>query len=141
RISLSKLSPAEAEKLKSGELEAGSIKRPPKQGDHITVVVDRTEHHGVHVQVEGVIGKRGRGYISNRDLGSGDAKKSLVPGAKLDVKVVGVDRDGGLKCSIRAKEVDEERKAVKDYRRESSRQGFGTLADLLREKLGEKGEG
>lgn len=140
RISLSKLSPAEAEKLKAGELEPGSLKRPPKQGDHITVVIERVEHHGVLVQVEGVLGKRGRGYISNRELGGGEAKKNLVPGAKLDVKVVGVDRDGGLKCSVRAKEVDEERKAVKDYRRETSRQGFGTLADLLREKLGQKGD-
>lgn len=138
RVGLTKLSAEEAEKIRSGELDPSSLKRPPRQGDVITVVVERVEHHGVIVQVEGVLGKKGRGYISNRDLGSEESKKSIQQGAKIEVKVVGVDRDGGLKCSIRAREIDEERKAVKDYRRESSKQGFGTLADLLREKLENK---
>ena len=34
-------------------------------------------------------------------------------------------------------QVDEERQAVKDYRREASKQGFGTFGDLLRAKLGQ----
>lgn len=138
RVALTKLSADEAEKIRSGELDPSNLKRPPRQGDLITVLVERVEHHGVIVQVEGVIGKKGRGYISNRDLGTEEGKKAVQQGAKIEVKVVGVDRDGGLKCSIRAKEIDEERKAVKDYRRESSKQGFGTLADLLREKLENK---
>lgn len=138
RVGLTKLSDEEAQKIRSGELDPSNLKRPPKQGDIIKVTVERVEHHGVLVQVEGVIGKKGRGYISNRDLGSEEGRKAVQQGAQLEVKVVGVDRDGGLKCSIRAKEIDEERKAVKDYRRESSKQGFGTLADLLREKLENK---
>jgi hypothetical protein len=32
--------------------------------------------------------------------------------------------------------VDEERQAVKNYRREAAKQGFGTFGDLLRAKLG-----
>ena len=33
--------------------------------------------------------------------------------------------------------IDEERQAVKNYRREAAKQGFGTFGDLLRAKLGE----
>ena len=114
--------------------------RPPKSGDHVDAIVERVEHHGIILQIEGVLGKRGRGYMSNRDLGNAgnsDRKKTFGLGAKIRVKVTGTDRDGGLRCSIRALESEEERKAVKAYRKEASQQGFGTFADLLKAKLGE----
>jgi hypothetical protein len=42
---------------------------------------------------------------------------------------------GGMRGSVKALAVDEERKAIKDYRKAAAKQGFGTFGDLLRAKL------
>ncbi len=138
RISLSRLSQSDAEKLEAGQADQIVAARPPKQGAHVFVIIERVEHHGILAQVEGVAGRRGRAYIPNRELADdgGDRKRTFQPGARVEVKVVSVERDGGLRCSVRARLQDEERRAVKDYRREAARQGFGTFGDLLRQKLG-----
>src|SRR5687768_687878 len=68
RISLSKLSPAEEKALEAG-VDAKSA-RPPKPGQHITVLVDKVEHAGLIVQVPGVFGRRGRGFIPNAEMGT-----------------------------------------------------------------------
>lgn len=141
RISLSRLSAVEAKALQEGGFSAAnSVSLKP--GAHIKVVVTKVDHGGVQIQVQGVLGKRGRGFIPFRDLGSkesstGDmnAKPSVAVGMELDVKVVGVDRQGGLKCSVKGLETDTERAAVRDYKKESAKQGFGTFGDLLRAKL------
>jgi small subunit ribosomal protein S1 len=62
-------------------------------------------------------------------------RRGLSQGDELEVKVVGIDRDGGLRVSIKGKEVDEERRAVREYRKEAAKQGLGTFGDLLRAKL------
>ncbi len=140
RISLSKLSAADQKAIASGEYDPATAPRSLKQGAHITVQVQRADHHGIQVQVIGVVGKRGRGFISNRDLGSleGDKKNSLAPGSEVKVRVMGTDRSGRLKLSVKGLENDEERKAVKDYRKAVANQGFGTFADLLKAKLEKK---
>ncbi|MBK8168821.1 MAG: S1 RNA-binding domain-containing protein [Sandaracinaceae bacterium] len=138
RVSLSKLSAADVASLAEG----GSLAaRPPKLNSLTKVKVDRVEPHGVFVQVVGVVGKRGRGYIPNSEMGTerGTDHRRLFPqGRELDVKVIGTDRDGSLKFSRKAFTNDEEKRAVQDYRREAAKQGFGTFGDLLRQKL-EKG--
>jgi small subunit ribosomal protein S1 len=141
RVALSKLGPSEVKALESGELTPEAIKaaKPPKQGASIQVVVDKVEHHGLLVQVRGVLGRRGRGYIPNSEMGTErgtDHRKLFPPGTELEVKVIGTDRDGGLKLSRKALRADEEKRAVQDYRREAQKQGFGTFGDLLRAKLG-----
>ncbi|MDW8363203.1 MAG: S1 RNA-binding domain-containing protein [Myxococcales bacterium] len=136
RIALSRASAADARSMTEAGAEAS--RPPPREGEHVTVVVEKLEHQGVHVQVRGVVGKRGRGYVPNRELGSLDGaerRKALAPGTSLEVKVIGIERDGTLRCSVRARQLDEERRAVRDYRREAARQGFGTFGDLLRAKL------
>ena len=40
---------------------------------------------------------------------------------------------------FKGKEFDEERRAVKEYRKEAAKQGFGTFGDLLRAKLEKDG--
>lgn len=138
RVSLSKLTAGDLAAIAEGG-SAGA--RPPKHGGLAKVKVDRVEHHGVFVQVVGVVGKRGRGYIPNSEMGTerGTDHRKLFPvGKELDVKVIGADRDGALKMSRKAFTNDEEKRAVQDYRREASKQGFGTFGDLLRQKL-EKG--
>jgi small subunit ribosomal protein S1 len=143
RLSLSKLSPANVASLESGELTPESFKgRAPKQGAALKVIVDRVESHGLFVQIEGVLGRKGRGYIPNAEMATErgtDHRRKFPVGTKLDAKIIGTDRDGGLKLSRKALLQDEEKRAVQDYRREASKQGLGTFGDLLRARLGEKG--
>jgi small subunit ribosomal protein S1 len=138
RISLSKLSEADARAIEAGEIEVGKAPGSLKPGSHISVIVKRVEHGGAQVQVDGILGKRGRGFIPNRelqDVGS-DKRRGLSQGDVVEVKIIGTERDGTLRCSIRARLLDEERKAVRDYRKESAKQGLGTFGDLLKAKLG-----
>jgi ribosomal protein S1 len=139
RIALSKLSKEEFDEYKAA-VASGSTPPPNlRPGSRIKVKVSRVEGRGLLVRVAGVLGKRARGYVPSSELVGerGDLRKSYPIGAELDVKIVGLDRDGGLRCSPKALEVDDERKAVKDYRREAAKQGFGTFGDLLRAKLGQ----
>jgi small subunit ribosomal protein S1 len=138
RISLSKLSEADAKAIEAGEIETGKAPRSIKAGTHLQVLVKRVEHAGAQVQVEGMLGKRGRGFIPNRELqdARGDKRKGVSQGDVIEVKVIGTERDGTLRCSIRARLLDEERKAVREYRKESAKQGLGTFGDLLKAKLG-----
>jgi small subunit ribosomal protein S1 len=136
RISLSKLSQAEEKALEAGT-DAKSA-RPPRAGQHITVVVDKVEHMGLIVQVPGVFGRRGRGFIPNSEMGTErgtDHRKGFPTGKEIPVKVIGVDRDGGFRFSRKALVAEEEKRAVQDYRKEVARQGLGTFGDLLRAKL------
>ncbi|MFI5306844.1 MAG: S1 RNA-binding domain-containing protein [Polyangiales bacterium] len=142
RIALSKLTTEEYEEYKAA-VAAGET--PPsniRPGSRIKVKVTRVEARGLLVRVAGVLGKRARGYVPSSELAGerGDLRKAYPIGAELEVKIVSLDRDGGLRCSPKALLVDEERKAVKDYRREAAKQGFGTFGDLLRAKLGQSDE-
>jgi small subunit ribosomal protein S1 len=136
RISLSKLSQAEEKSLEDGTDTRNA--RPPKPGQTLKVVVDKVEQAGLIVQVPGVFGRRGRGFIPNAEMGTErgtDHRRGFPVGTEIQVKVIGVDRDGGFRFSRKALVVDEEKRAVQDYRREAARQGFGTFGDLLRAKL------
>ncbi len=139
RISLSKLSEADAKAIEAGEIELGKGPRSLKPGSHVAVVVKRVEHNGAQVQVDGMLGKRGRGFIPSRELQDmgGEKRKGISQGDVIEVKVIGTERDGTLRCSVRARLLDEERKAVREYRKESAKQGLGTFGDLLKAKLGE----
>jgi small subunit ribosomal protein S1 len=140
RISLSKLSAAEVAEYEAGSLEEGA--RSVRPGARVTVKVERVEQRGLLVRVQGVVGRRARGFVPRIEMGEskgGDMRKAYPQGSTLDVKVLGIDRDGGLRCSPKALQVDDERKAIKDYRRDAAKQGFGTFGDLLRAKLGEAG--
>ena len=138
RISLSKLSEADAAAIEAGEIEVGKAPRSLKPGSVVSVIVKRVDHTGVQVQVEGMLGKRGRGFIRSRELQdmNDDRKKGVSQGDVIEVKVIGTERDGSLRCSIRARLLDDERKAVREYRKESAQQGLGTFGDLLKAKLG-----
>lgn len=139
RISLSKLSPSELaeheQALQSGESAAPKSLR---QGDTIKVKIEKVEPRGIFVRVAGVIGRRGRAYLPAAETGTdrgADLRKRFPAGTELEVKVIGNDREGGLRVSVKALAVDEERKAIKDYRKAAAKQGFGTFGDLLRAKL------
>lgn len=137
RVGLSRLSASDKAAMESGDYDPQLV-RNLRMGNHVKVVVERIEHHGMFVQVKGVVGKRGRGYLSNRDMPErveGTAYKKMAVGMEIEVKITGTDRDGQLRCSVKHREFDDERKAVQEYRKEAGRQGLGTFADLLRAKL------
>lgn len=142
RVGLSRLSAADAraiaEAQAAGDSAEAKVLRP---GTNTKVKVDRVEHHGVFVQVVGVIGKRGRGYIANADMATErgtDHRKQFPVGTEFEVKILGLDRDGSLRCSRKAYFAEEEKRAIQEYRREASKQGLGTFGDLMRAKLGGK---
>jgi small subunit ribosomal protein S1 len=141
RISLSKLSPAEIEEFEKGGLARDdSATRNLRQGNNVKLKVERIEPRCLFARVAGAVGRRGRAFVPNSETGTErgtDLRKRFPIGSEFEAKIIGIDRDGSLKCSIKAMQIDEERQAVKNYRREAAKQGFGTFGDLLRAKLGE----
>ncbi|MEZ4226624.1 MAG: S1 RNA-binding domain-containing protein [Polyangiaceae bacterium] len=106
----------------------------------IQVEVVKAESAGVVVRVLGVTGRAARGFIPAGQTGTSrgtDLRKHFRAGARLEVKVIDVDpRRGEPKLSIRALKDDEEKKAHREYRKQLQKEGgFGTLGDLLRQRL------
>src|SRR5690606_1829262 len=144
RISLSKLSPEDAEAFEKGELSLDATVPRLKVGAALKVKVTQVGAAGLQAQVDNIVGKRGRGFIPNAEMGTArgtDHRRQWPPGTEIDVVVIGTDRDGGLRCSRKRFLQDEERKAVREYRKEVSKQGLGTFGDILRQKLGLDQEG
>lgn len=129
RLSLSKLNEEDKALLEGGSTVL------PKPGNTVDAVVKRVEHRNILLQIPGVPGRRGRGTLQKRDLGNQLTGAKIEPGQTINVKIVGFEKDGTVKCSVRAKEVDEERQAVRDYKKEAAKQGLGTFGDLLKAKL------
>ena len=138
RISLSKLTMQEFEEYQAavaGGESGGEPLRSVKPGSRIKVKVVRAEGRGLVVRVQPGCSASARAATSprasSRRRPRRDLRKSYPQGSEIEVKVVGIDRDGGCAARPRRCEVDEERRAVKDYRREAGKQGFGTFGDLL----------
>jgi small subunit ribosomal protein S1 len=115
------------------------------KGGLVKAAVVKGESAGVIVRVLGVTGRASRGFIPAGQTGTPrgtDLRKSFKPGAVLDLKILDVDpRSGEPKLSIRGFKDDEERRAHKEYRQKLKAEGgFGTLGDLLRQKLGQTAE-
>jgi small subunit ribosomal protein S1 len=140
RISLSKLSDSAVQDFKEGKLNDPSQRQPSLHpGARVMVKVESVEHRGLVVRVIGAAGKRARAFVPSNETGTErgtDLRKSFPRNSEMEVKILGVERDGSLKCSRKALAVDDERRAIKEYRREAASQGLGTFGDLLRAKLG-----
>lgn len=143
RISLSKPTASEIQDQEAGRLGGPDAPKNVRPGARVKVRVEKLEHRGLLVRIVGLAGRRARGFLAKSDLAGGrdgDHRRAFPVGSEVDVKVVGLDRDGEMKFSVKALEIDDERRAVKDYRREAATKGFGTFGDLLRAKLGETGK-
>ena len=102
--------------------------------------VVKGEAAGVVVRLLGVTGRAARGFIPGAQTGTQrgtDLKKTFKAGTILDLKVIDLDpRNGEPKLSLRGFKEDEERRAHKEYRAKLKAEGgFGTLGDLLKERL------
>ena len=71
-----------------------------------------------------------------------DATKVLEVGQEIETKIIGIDRKARtISLSIKAKDEQEEREAVKDHQRqESERSGPATLGDLIKAQMDQPGE-
>ena len=71
-----------------------------------------------------------------------DASKVLEVGQEIETKIIGVDRKARtISLSIKAKDEQEEREAVKDHQRqESERFGPATLGDLIKAQMDQPSE-
>ena len=66
-----------------------------------------------------------------------DARNALSEGDEIEVKVISIDRKNRtIGLSVKAKDIQEERSAVRDHRsKESDRPGAQTLGDLIKEQM------
>jgi small subunit ribosomal protein S1 len=106
----------------------------------IKVEVVKADAPGLIVRVMGVTGRQARGFIPAGQTGTQrgtDLRKHFKAGKVLDTKVLDVDpRTGEPKLSIRGYAEEEERRAHKEYRQKLKAEGgFGTLGDLLKQRL------
>jgi small subunit ribosomal protein S1 len=71
-----------------------------------------------------------------------DARNTLTAGEEIEVKVVSIDRKNRIiGLSIKAKDIDDERAAVREHRsKESDRPGAQTLGDLIKAQMDQNAE-
>ena len=71
-----------------------------------------------------------------------DARTALAVDDEVEVKIINVDRKNRtIGLSIRAKDVEEERQAVRDHQKqESDRSGPATLGDLIKAQMNQNGD-
>ena len=71
-----------------------------------------------------------------------DARTALAVDDEVEVKIINVDRKNRtIGLSIKAKDVEEERQAVRDHQKqESDRSGPATLGDLIKAQMNQNGD-
>uniref|UniRef100_UPI001F55F4F1 30S ribosomal protein S1 n=1 Tax=Anaeromyxobacter sp. SG64 TaxID=2925409 RepID=UPI001F55F4F1 len=112
---------------------------PPKAGDVVEVTVDKIESFGVFVRFAG-----GRGLVPASESGTprgSDLRKSFKVGDGFRALVLAIDEQHRIRLSKTGAEDAAERAEAAEYQRSVPRpsgKGFGTLGDLLRQKLEKK---
>jgi small subunit ribosomal protein S1 len=107
-----------------GTAAAGGVKK----GDTVTVTVRAIQDAGLEVQVgdDGAVG-----FIKRGDLGRDrdeQRPERFQTGQKLDALVIGFDRSKKPNFSVKARQIAEEKEAVKQY---GSSDSGATLGDIL----------
>jgi small subunit ribosomal protein S1 len=112
----------------------------PKVGDVVEAQVDKVESFGVFVRFAG-----GRGLVPASETGTprgADLRKSFKVGDVFPAAVAAIDDQGRFRLSKTGAEQAAERAEAQAYLAKAAPRtqgkGFGTLGDLLREKLGRK---
>jgi small subunit ribosomal protein S1 len=99
-----------------------------RKGEVVTCVVTKIETNGIEVKVDDVL----TGFIRRAELARDRADQrpdKFAIGEKVDAKVTAVDRAGRrLALTIKGKEVEEEREAMKEY---GSTDSGASLGDIL----------
>jgi small subunit ribosomal protein S1 len=99
-----------------------------RKGDIVTCVVSKIEPNGIEVKVEDVL----TGFIRRAELARDRADQrpeKFAVGEKVDAKVTAIDRAARrLTLTIKGKEIEEEREAVKEF---GSSDSGASLGDIL----------
>ena len=110
---------------------------PPRVGDVVKATVDRIEPYGIFVRFAG-----GRGLVPASETGTPrgtDLRRAFKVGDEIECALSAIDEQGRMRLSRAEAEAAAERKEAREYMRSAapraSGKGFGTLGDLLREKL------
>jgi small subunit ribosomal protein S1 len=114
---------------------------PPKVGDVVQATVDKIEPFGLFVRFAG-----GRGLVPASETGTprgADLRKAFKVGDGLSALVTAIDEQGRIRLSKSGAEDAAERAEARAYMekaapRAQTGKGFGTLGDLLRQKLEKK---
>jgi small subunit ribosomal protein S1 len=113
---------------------------PPRVGDVVEASVDKIESFGVFVRFAG-----GRGLVPASETGTprgADLRRAFKVGDTFQVLVLAIDEQHRIRLSKSGAEEAAERKEAAEYMRQAaprtSGKGFGTLGDLLRQKLERK---
>ena len=103
----------------------------------VTCTVISTNNDGVEVSVD----NNATGFIKKIDLSaerSEQKSERFVEGDRIDAKIISIEKSGRrLNLSIKALEIDEREKAIKEY---GSTDSGASLGDILGAALGEKEE-
>ena len=98
-----------------------------KKGEVVTGIVSAIEENGIEVDVNGL-----KGYIKRTDLAKDKSEQKperFAVGEKVDAKVTTFDaKTRKLTLSIKAKEVDEDKKAMEEF---GSTNAGASLGDIL----------
>jgi small subunit ribosomal protein S1 len=109
---------------------------PPRVGDVVKATVDKIEPFGIFVRFAG-----GRGLVPAAETGTprgSDLRKAFKVGEEITCLVSAIDEQNRIRLSKTEAEVAQERREAAEYMRAQPRpggKGFGTLGDLLRDKL------
>ncbi|NBX66470.1 MAG: 30S ribosomal protein S1 [Proteobacteria bacterium] len=116
----------------STNAEPASAAGSTKKGDVVTCTVSAVEQDGVHV----TLSDGTKGYIKRNDLSrerSEQRPDRFAVGEKVDAKILSVGKKGEVSLSIKAREIDEDKKAMAEY---GSSDSGASLGDILGAALG-----
>ncbi|MFC0388377.1 30S ribosomal protein S1 [Muricoccus vinaceus] len=98
-----------------------------KKGEIVTCIVTKVEANGIEVKIDEVL----TGFIRRAELARdrGDQRpEKFAIGEKVDAKVTGIDRAARrLALTIKGKEIEEEREAVKEFGTSDSGASLGDI--------------
>jgi len=106
------------------------------RGSIVTGVIEEVEPRGATLRLAEEL----TGYLKASEISIDrveDARNALSVGDEIEVKIVSVDRKNrSIGLSIKAKDIQDERKAVREHQRqEEERDGPGTLGDLIKAQM------
>jgi small subunit ribosomal protein S1 len=122
--------------LKYSEEGEGEARVEIKQGDVLTGTVDSIKDYGIFVTLPG--GKSGLLHVSEIGDGrSGDLRNRFSVGSAIEVQLLGIDAESNrIALSTKSLATRAEESHFKDFVKSTeSRSSFGTLGDLLKEKM------
>lgn len=129
--------------LSERDRESRQHAKRPAEGVRVGAVVegevDRVETFGVFVKLDG----GGRGLIPNGEMATqkgADHKKQFPPGTRVRAQIIEYDSNTGrIRLSRKAAEDSDQRAEFEGYvQAQPKRGGFGTFADLLKQRQQQK---